>query len=126
MLCAQGHAGAVIGLMVGFAVAGYTGIIERGPAAEQPRKAKLMTPIQNNPIQNTDEQQSEVAAPSHLERDVAAGGRGLVNSGSPHSAIPTIHRCPANMLCVACQRRNLKAYRGASTSPTYLLIGKSF
>ena len=30
VLCAQGHAGAVTGLMVGFGVAVYTGIIERG------------------------------------------------------------------------------------------------
>ena len=38
VLCAQGHVGAVTGLMVGFGVADYTGIIERGHTQTQERR----------------------------------------------------------------------------------------
>ena len=42
-MCALVHVVAVTGLMVGFGVAGYTGIIERGWAATQPREDTQMT-----------------------------------------------------------------------------------
>ena len=65
VLCAQGHAAAVTGLMVGFGVAGYTGIIEQG--IEQQRGAKPMTTAQKKTKLMTDD---------HLgsELDSLAGG----------------------------------------------------
>ena len=54
VLCAQGHTRALTGFMVGFGVAVYTGIIERG--IEQQRGAKPMTTKQNDTNLMSDEQ----------------------------------------------------------------------
>jgi len=79
VLCAQGHLGAVTGLMVRFGVAGYTGIIEQG--IEQPQGAKPMTANQNDTV---------VVADALL--DGVSGG--VI---SIHTNTPSVHAWPCDL-----------------------------
>ena len=79
VLCAQGHAAAVTGLMVGFGVAGYTGIIEQG--IEQQQGPKPMTTTQNDTV-----------AVADAVLDGVSGG-----AISIHTNTPSVHAWPCDL-----------------------------
>ena len=90
MLCAQGHAGAVTGLMVGVGVAGYTGIIEQG--VEQQRGAKPMTTKQNPNVSMLDQDLDQVSGGIIAIIAIAAGRPAATRRLGGQEGEPVIQR----------------------------------